>query len=170
MEDSKISQKGIVELGRIGLSQKVHPIAKVGCLEVGSPSCCWIEIAWLKDDEKKRKTLIKRSCTQKGNAFETTSKVIQVKHPGLFSEASSTHFEIVTSHNFDVLTEKHNSCLFNPFSQVPSSIVGRSFTIQQVTKVFDKLLIMHEQYVIYKHLGHQATDNFSYTKYNHIQS
>ena len=42
----------------------------------------------------------------KGNAFETTSKTNHVKHQGLFSEAFSTHFEIVTSHNFDVLTLK----------------------------------------------------------------
>ena len=60
---------------------------------------------------RKRKTWIKRDLYPKGNVFETTSKVIQVKHPSLFSEASSTHFEIVTSHNFDVLTQNRKSKL-----------------------------------------------------------
>ena len=56
--------------------------------------------------EEKRKPVSKRTCAQKGNAFETTSKQTSVKHQGLFSEAFFNTFEIVTSHNFDVLTNK----------------------------------------------------------------
>ena len=73
-----------------------------------SPSCCWIEVAWLKDLVKeKRKTCVKKELVpKKGNVFETTLKQTSVKHQGLFSEASFNTFEIVTSHNFDVLTGK----------------------------------------------------------------
>ena len=65
--------------------------------------------------KKREKPVSKGTCTQKGNVFETTLKRTSVKHQGLFSEASFNTFEIVTSHNFDVLTNNFCRCFTQVF-------------------------------------------------------
>ncbi len=64
---------------------------------------------------EEKKNLCQKDLCPKGNAFETTFTQTYVKHQGLFPEAFFNTFEIVTSHNSDVLTNNFCKCFTRRF-------------------------------------------------------